>query len=279
MAEKKSDSTKKQKKTGGFGIIHVLLGVALAIFIFVWNFGIQDGQTFCANKFHRDSKNPPKWSMKNGKPVNTGGKSCIEDIVEFANSVRAGADDLVGTEDDTLNIDEHFALIESGIKAEWPNKYYTESPWFLNHNAAVVGAMTMFYADGNEYILRFGSPTPQGGYSGVYPYDCHDFQIEGEQHNWFLGNTTNNIYSPNYKHSNGKSKGHAMILPAGTQKGYYQKQGGWMLEYGYGNLVPPFYDGVILPTLGITNDWKSCRMCVWYFLKGVIMNNFGRFFA
>jgi len=256
--------------------INVILGIIFAVVAYFVTYGIDDGQKFCATSAHRDQKNPPRFVYENGKHVNKGGKACIEDIVGYSNDYRAGADHLVGTEDDVLDTKGHFELAEKLLKQEFPGGWWIPNGrWHFNHNAAVLGQMKMLYADGNEYVLIFGNPTPSSGYSGQYPYDCHDFQMEGEQINFLVGNLTNRVYTPNYRSTPG-SKGFAMVLPRGTQKGYAQKGGGWMMEYGYGNLVPALYDGVIMPTLFITNDWRSFCVSMGDWTRGFIYNTLSK---
>jgi len=132
------------------------------------------------------------------------------------------------------------------------------------------------YADGNEYILIFGSPIPSFGYSGRYFYDCYDFQIDGEQENFYVGNISTRYFSPNWKklRAEGKDAHFSMVLAAGTQKGYAQKNGGWMVEYGRGNLVPALYDGVLLPTMFVSNDWVSLAASMYGMFEGIVGNNF-----
>mmetsp|Transcript_49619 Transcript_49619/g.124428 ORF Transcript_49619/g.124428 Transcript_49619/m.124428 type:complete len:290 (-) Transcript_49619:445-1314(-) len=253
-------------------VLTALLGVWWSICGYLWFFGVNDGQTFCANAAGRAGQPAPKFVFEDGAHKNKGGQACVEDIVAYANEYRAGADELVGTEDDQLDLQGHFDLIQALLASEYSLAYFANSPWHLNHNAAVLGQMRMLYADGNEYILIFGNPTPSAGYSGKYPYDCYDFQIEGEQLNWLVGNLTNRVFTPNWKQHENPNAHFSMVLKAGTQKGYAQKGGGWMIEYGYGNLIPPFYDGVIMPTVFITNDWTSLWVSVRYFAEGVIMS-------
>lgn len=236
-------------------------------------FGIDDGQRFCTKS---DPNNPPVFQFsENGEYVNVGGKACIPDIVEQVINMRAGSDGLVGTLDDTMDVNATFVQIVKMLRQEFPHGYWAETDWHLNHNAAVLGTMKLVYTDGNEYILLFGNPLASSGYSGTYPYDCHDFQIDGEQRNFFVGQLTANLYTPNYKQKReeGVAAHFHMVLPKYTQKGYEQRNGGWMLEYGHGNLVTCLYDGVLQPTLFVTNDWKSAYITISGFAEGVLNNN------
>jgi hypothetical protein len=164
---------------GLLSLRNIILVAILSVVSYIIYFGVDDGQKFCATSKDRDQKNPPKFKAVNGKHVNQGGKACVEDIVGYVNDYRAGEDGLVGSEDDVLDTAGHFELVEKILKQEFPGGWWIPNGrWHFNHNAAVLGMMKMLYADGNEYILIFGNPTPSAGYSGKYPYDCHDFQME-----------------------------------------------------------------------------------------------------
>jgi len=258
--------------------MRVLLSVVallLAIFTSLYLYGVPDGHKFCAKSDKSGHPSFFRFDEAGKGHVNLGGKACIEDIVSYISEFRAGPDGLVGTQDDRITLEEEFELIPKLLKQEFKGGYWPMSAWHFNHNAAVLGQMKLLYSDGNEYILIFGNPIASNGYSGKYPYDCYDFQIQGEQRNFILGNTSYTIYSPNWRslREEGHNAHFSMVLKAGQQKGYAQPDGGWMVEYGYGNLVPALYDGVLMPTMFTTNDWTSLCTSLGSFTEGVLANN------
>lgn len=247
----------------------------IAIVVGVAYFGINDGQTFIPSSDKRPAGEAPKLVFEKGNVVNKGGQASLEDIVYFAIKQRAGSDGIVGTQDDALNLEQTFDLIRKALAASYPSAVLFEGDWLFNHNAAVTGVLQLLYADFNEYVLLFGSPLPIGGYSGQYQYDCYDYQFDKEQENFVLGQIESHLYTPNNDTTpNSKIM---MVLKAGQQKCYTMKQGGWMLEYGHGNIIPALYDGVILPTVTVANDWKSFCRVLGNYAYGVTLSTLRKF--
>eukprot|EP00922_Rhytidocystis_sp_ex-Travisia-forbesii_P063299 GHVS01094194.1.p1 GENE.GHVS01094194.1~~GHVS01094194.1.p1 ORF type:complete len:452 (-),score=112.61 GHVS01094194.1:318-1586(-) len=150
---------------------------------------------------------------------------CLEDIVLYINTRRAGPDGLVGTNDDCLTFEQQLELLEVLLKQFFPQMdgssspanptttspnlfgrvllrlfpslfgspvqpYYANSKWHLNHNAGVCGQLKIVYADINEYIMIFGNRFGHGGYAGTFDFDLWDFLLEGTHVTQFVGNFT-----------------------------------------------------------------------------------------
>eukprot|EP00918_Siedleckia_nematoides_P074080 GHVU01161853.1.p1 GENE.GHVU01161853.1~~GHVU01161853.1.p1 ORF type:complete len:251 (+),score=22.03 GHVU01161853.1:223-975(+) len=167
-------------KSSWFWLVNIILIPLVCFFWCLYIFGLNDGKKFCATASERDAMNPPAFlhNPASNTHNNTGGRACIYDIVDYVNGFRAGKDKLVGTNDDRLSLSEQMELLNRLFRQEFPGSYWSNSTWFFNHNAAVLGQMQLLYADANEYLAFFGSSLPSTGYSGTHSYDCYDFQID-----------------------------------------------------------------------------------------------------
>eukprot|EP00918_Siedleckia_nematoides_P074077 GHVU01161850.1.p1 GENE.GHVU01161850.1~~GHVU01161850.1.p1 ORF type:complete len:335 (+),score=52.99 GHVU01161850.1:223-1227(+) len=264
-------------KSSWFWLVNIILIPLVCFFWCLYIFGLNDGKKFCATASERDAMNPPAFlhNPASNTHNNTGGRACIYDIVDYVNGFRAGKDKLVGTNDDRLSLSEQMELLNRLFRQEFPGSYWSNSTWFFNHNAAVLGQMQLLYADANEYLAFFGSSLPSTGYSGTHSYDCYDFQIDGEAQHFTLGQFDPILVSPNWrkKRQDGiETSELGSLLTRGQKKGYAQRNGGFMVEYGYGNLIPSIYDGIIMPTIFISNDFFSMFTTLKTLAEGIIAN-------
>eukprot|EP00921_Rhytidocystis_pertsovi_P007918 GHVQ01013097.1.p1 GENE.GHVQ01013097.1~~GHVQ01013097.1.p1 ORF type:complete len:377 (+),score=38.60 GHVQ01013097.1:160-1290(+) len=214
-------------------------------------FEVNDGVRFCGTSGGTDvfgsNKRPPVWfrynpltnkhdafyvgtttGVKNGGVERDGNETddvvvCLEDIVKYSNTLRSGKDNVVGTADDELTIDQQINLIYElmqrffsqfsdisthrsmeyndgiGSSLSWlfpSTASWIDSPWHLNHNAGVTGQMKVLYADINEYVVVFGNRMAHGGYSGIYNFDLWDYVIEGVHYTQYVGSLDRDKYIP-----------------------------------------------------------------------------------
>ncbi|KAL8438735.1 hypothetical protein Efla_003406 [Eimeria flavescens] len=86
-------------------------------------FEMRDTKAFnCLLREEKAAKAPPSFApVENSPPayVARGSLACVEDVVAFANAKRAGPDGVIGTEDDTLTIEEHLDLLGASLEANF----------------------------------------------------------------------------------------------------------------------------------------------------------------
>eukprot|EP01135_Chromosphaera_perkinsii_P006857 Nk52_evm12s621 gene=Nk52_evmTU12s621 len=248
-----------------------LCGAFISALIGILYVGVDDGQLMIPTKEQRIRMNikAPKWSVNELKePSNSGGKSSLEEIVQFVNGLSEGIDGIVGTKDDPLGLNNQMFLIMKMLKVNHPEGYFAqEYNWHFSFPGGLVGELTVLYADSNEYVALYGTPLKVEGYSGVWNLDIYDFMFKGFQQNYFMGELTPKKYFPSTDPNR-----FMMMLPKGMHKyvnlgGDYRlpgpegavvrNDGAWMLEYGYGNVFSTFWQAIFHPTFFYSLDFSS----------------------
>ncbi|OEH78282.1 hypothetical protein cyc_04600 [Cyclospora cayetanensis] len=136
-----------------------LVGVVIIVFLLcLMQFEMHDTRAFtCILKEEKNRKTAPTFVPVEDSPpayVARGTMACVEDVVTFANTRRAGPDGIVGTEDDTLTIEEHLDLLGASLEANFVGGYWAYSPFFVSYEHYGSAVRTqLLMADVDEMLL------------------------------------------------------------------------------------------------------------------------------
>lgn len=162
-----------------------------------------------------------------------------------------------------LSREEMFDVVQRELVERYPGKIVETRRWILNDAGTALGQITILYASFKEYLIFFGSPIGNDGFSGRYDAEFWDFMMDGEMRAFVEGDLEHQVYLA----------GDAAHLAKGQVKGYRIVDNGWMLEYGRGNIVSLFSFGVIAPAMFVTLDWEAAYNTIRDFTSALLMNS------
>ncbi len=158
--------------------------------------------------------------------------------------------------------EEMFDVVQQELINRYPGKIVQTRRWILNDAGTALGQLTILYASFKEYLIFFGSPIGNDGFSGRYEAEFWDFMMEGEMWTFVEGDLERQVYLP----------GDAAHLAKGQAKGYRIINNGWMLEYSRGNILSLFTFGIIAPAMFVTLDWEAAYATIEDFTSALLMN-------
>lgn len=151
-------------------------------------------------------------------------------------------------------IEENIEFVVGELKRTYPRHIHPSGEWIFSVAGGVMGTMTILHASLSEYVIIFGSAIGTEGHSGRHPLaEIWDFVMDGELWNYRADQFRRNVFKP----------GEWSHLPRGTSNGSkIPETGGWMLEYGRGNvpsLLPFGLADSVLSTLDGKGVWDTFK--------------------
>ena len=124
--------------------------------------------------------------------------------------------------------DAMFQAIREKLAAHYPDLINAEARcWIGSRAGGILGKMTLLYANMNEYLIIFGTPSGSQGFSGRYNFmQIWDFFLAGETITCDLENEQ--VIA---KHNKAGDVG---FLDKGQSLSCELKACSWMIEYGRG---------------------------------------------
>lgn len=148
------------------------------------------------------------------------------------------------------------------ILKELNQEYQTTiSPkYHLFNGGGAFGVLGVLYSSLTEYLIVYGSPLSNGGHSGRYLLNIHDFIYRGKV----------KIVTPQNLEGEEVHAGEHTFLPWGQSNHYRLYKDTWMIEYGYG-FTPSALPFMILG-IACTGDMIGSSFLFYDYGKGVLQN-------
>jgi C-8 sterol isomerase len=143
--------------------------------------------------------------------------------------------------------------VHAALKAAYPRHIVDQPTWLWNNVGGVFGRMAIISCSLTEYVVLFGTSTPQSGFSGYYTgMDVRDIMITGTMQSFGASPTAANplVYT---------AEGRQSLLERKDTRYYTMDAYTYMLEYGHGSIPSAFWQGIIAPYLFTSHDWTSLR--------------------
>ncbi|PHJ19225.1 transmembrane protein [Cystoisospora suis] len=267
----------------------------LAFFILILlHFDYRDGIKFpCLFASDREKKREPNfvYSTELDTFVNRSGvEACVEDVVNFVNKRRRGADGAVGTKDDDMSFEQQVSLLSAMLQANFHGGFWAQSPWFLKYDEGRTVFTKVLYADCDEYLLISGSRTSSAG--RVYePHVAKSvFGLEGklriQRHapfrpvvvgpllNRASGGGGESIHIEDVGTSEGELWSNGFRLKKGEKFVFSTAdgEGSFTLQYGYGAMPYVSLWSFILPSLFKAWDWRTALTSIRVFSESFYRN-------